>query len=373
MPGRIVIVGGYGAFGARAAERLVRLEGSSVVIAGRSLEKAARQVSALRPRARVEVSPAALDARAATAEELRALDTAVVINASGPFQQHDYTLARACIGAGAHYVDLADDRRFVCDITRLDADAKAAGVTVVSGASSVPGVSSAALARLAAKLARVDEVHIGISPGNSFDPGIATAASIIGQAGQPLITWQDGAWITRYGWQDLHRHAFQGLGRRWMCRVDVPDLELVPRRRPDVATVTFSAGLEVGMFHLGLWSLTWLVRAGLVHNLDALAAPMLAVKRRLSAFGSDAGGMFVRVAGRDETGRRDTLEWTLVARSGDGPYVPAIASVILARRLVQGAGPQPGATPCFGLFPLTDFEAEVADLDITCSETRQRD
>ena len=63
--------------------------------------------------------------------------------------------------------------------------------------------------------------------------------------------------------------------------------------------------------------------------------------------------------------------WTLVARRGDGPYVPAMASVILAKRLVAGEGPPPGATPCFGLFPLADFEAEVADLDITCTLERE--
>jgi hypothetical protein len=44
--------------------------------------------------------------------------------------------------------------------------------------------------------------------------------------------------------------------------------------------------------------------------------------------------------------------------------VPTIASVILAKRLAAGMGPPPGAQPCFGLFALSQFEAEVADLDI---------
>jgi hypothetical protein len=89
--------------------------------------------------------------------------------------------------------------------------------------------------------------------------------------------------------------------------------------------------------------------------------------RRLSFLGTDSGGMFVRVAGRNDQGARSTRSWHLIARRGHGPYVPAIASVILAKRLIAGAGPRAGAMSCFGLFTPADFEAEVADLDITCS------
>ena len=124
--------------------------------------------------------------RSATAADVQALAAAVLINASGPFQQQDYRLARACIAAGCHYIDLADARAFVTGINALDAEARAANVSVVSGASSVPGLSSAAVRHMSQDMQQLDEVEIGISPGNSFDPGLATAASIIGQAGQAV-------------------------------------------------------------------------------------------------------------------------------------------------------------------------------------------
>ena len=307
-----------------------------------------------------------LDATTATPEALRALSADILINASGPFQHQDYALPRACIAAGCHYIDLADARAFVTGIGALDAEAKAAGVSIVSGASSVPGLSSAAVQRMAEDLAQLDEVHIGISPGNSFDPGVATAASIIGQAGKPFTVRRGGRPLTVHGWQGLHRHRFPEVGYRWMSNVDVPDLDLFPQHYPELSTVRFSAGLEVGLFHLGLWAASWPARAGIVRSLTPLAAPMLAVKRRLSGLGSDTGGMFVRVVGRDRDGASRTRTWHLVARSGDGPYVPAIASVILAKRTVAGDGPAPGAQPCFGLFTLGEFEAEIGDLDITC-------
>jgi len=365
---RIVIVGGYGAFGTRAAERLARESGLSIVIAGRSLAKARAQAATLVAQgARASLEPGLLDATRATAEQIRQFAPAVLINASGPFQQQDYSLARTCIAAGCHYIDLADARAFVVNVASLDKEARAANVCVISGASSVPGLSSAAVRQLADGLAEVDEVHVGISPGNSFDPGVATVASIIGAAGKPFKVWVDGRWTTAYGWQRLHRHPFSEIGSRWMGDVDVPDLDLLPLAYPQLRTARFTAGLEVGLFHLGVWGFSWLARAGLLRDPGVLAGPLLAVKRRLSMLGTDTGGMFVRVVGRNAVGARCEGSWQLVARQGHGPYVPAIASVILAKRLVTGAGPRPGAMPCFDLFTPAEFEAEVSDLDISCT------
>jgi saccharopine dehydrogenase-like NADP-dependent oxidoreductase len=290
----------------------------------------------------------------------------VLINASGPFQAQSYDLARAAIAAGCHYIDLADDRAFVTGISVLDAEARAAGVCVVSGASSVPGLSSAVVQHFASEFAQLDAVEIGISPGNSFDPGSATTASILSHVGKPHAELRVGKWRTVHGWQGLRLHRFPGLGPRLMASVDVPDLDLLPRHYPSLETTRFTAGLEVPLLHLGLWSLSWLVRAGIVRDPSILAKPLLAVKRRLRFLGSDEGGMFVRIAGRDQMEKPKTVEWHLIARAGHGPYVPAIPSVLLAKRLCAGNGPEPGARPCVALFSLAEFEAEVSDLSIAC-------
>jgi hypothetical protein len=152
-----------------------------------------------------------------------------------------------------------------------------------------------------------------------------------------------------------------------MSNVEVPDLDLLPAHFPALRSARFRAGLEVAPFHLGLWALSWLVRAGLVRDLGARSGPLLRLKRTLRSLGSDRGGMLVTMAGCGNDGRPMALAWHLVARSGHGPYVPAIPAVILAKRLAAGSGPTAGARPCFGLFSLREVEAEVADLDITCS------
>jgi saccharopine dehydrogenase-like NADP-dependent oxidoreductase len=366
---RILIVGGYGAFGARIAERLARQPGYEIIVAGRNQEAAARIARELGLKAKARVLPAQLNALSAGPEEIAALAPAVTINASGPFQEQGYALARACIAVRSHYVDIADARAFVTGIGALDGAARAANVSVISGASSVPGLSSAVVQAYAGEFSQLDDIEIGISPGNRFDPGEATTASILSQAGKPHRCLSEGRAVTAYGWQGLTRHSFPEIGVRLMCDVDVPDLDLIPRYYPQLKSLRFVAGLEVKPFHLGVWGLSRLARAGLVRDLSPLAAPLLALKRAFHFLGSDCGGMFVTLRGL-AGGERREVQWHLIARSGHGPYVPGIAAAVLAKRLIAGTGPPPGAGPCFALFPLADFEAEVADLDISCTAAR---
>ena len=67
-----------------------------------------------------------------------------------PYGRDPYRVARAAIAAGAHYIDLADDGAFVAGIGALDEEAKAAGVAVISGASSVPAISGGSAGRAGA-------------------------------------------------------------------------------------------------------------------------------------------------------------------------------------------------------------------------------
>ena len=174
----------------------------------------------------------------------------MLINATGPYQDQDYRVARACIAAGVHYLDLADARGFVTGIAALDAEAKRAGVLVASGASTVPALSAAVVDAFAPTFATLDSVTTVISPGNSFDPGLATTQSILGTLGRPLRRTARGQ---RVGWQGLRRVTLPGLGTRWIGHCDAPDRELFPQRYPGLQRADVFAALEVGAFHLGLW------------------------------------------------------------------------------------------------------------------------
>ena len=101
----------------------------------------------------------------------------VVINTVGPFQTADYRVAQACIAAGAHYIDLSDSHAFVAGIAQLDGAARAKGVAIITGASTVPALSGAVVAQ--AGLTPI-AIRIGISPGNRAPRGASLVAAVFG-------------------------------------------------------------------------------------------------------------------------------------------------------------------------------------------------
>jgi len=69
--------------------------------------------------------------------------------------------------------------------------------------------------------------------------------------------------------------------------------------------------------------------------------------------------MHVTLTGTAKDGASKAVTWTIVAKGGDGPYIPTIPAVILAKRLFAGDTVPVGAMPCIGLIPLEDYLAEL--------------
>jgi hypothetical protein len=290
----------------------------------------------------------------------------VVVNASGPFQGSSYLVAAACISARAHYIDLADAREFVSGISRLHDAARAAGVAVISGASSVPALSSAAADALAGGFSTLDRIDIGISPGNRTERGLSTVRAILGHCGKPL---PGSGGLKRFGWSGSWRFDYPlPVGRRLLSPCDVPDLVLFPQRYPGRPQVRFGAGLELAFLHRGMNFMALLVRLRLVRDWSRYAPLLNRIADHFRSFGTDDGAMHVSVTGQKPDGTRDTLTWLLLATRGDGPYVPTLAATALVRKLAAGNFATIGAMPCLGLLTLKDFEAEMQDLCISMYE-----
>ncbi|WP_233382582.1 DUF4166 domain-containing protein [Methylobacterium sp. C25] len=357
----VLVVGGSGAFGSRLVAGLVATTTVSVVVAGRDLDRA-EATARLHPAGRVRAIR--LDAAKITSEALKALDLCLVVDAAGPFQGTEPRLARAAIAAGLPYLDLADARDFVADFVRLDGEARAAGVPALTGASSTPALSNAALAAITLGWRRVEAVSVAIVPGNRAPRGLSVMRAILSYAGQPIRVFRDGAWEHRAGWGLLVRLGVPGLGHRWASLCETPDLDIMPARWPEARSVVFRAGLELSLLHLGLWLTSLPVRWRILPSLAPFAQPFLAVARALDRFGSDRGGMVVEALGRDSDDRPTRATWSLTAEAGDGPYVPTLPALAMIRRLTDPAAEQvpAGARACTDLLPLKAIEAEMSRL-----------
>lgn len=363
---RIVIIGAYGQFGRRIASALARDDLLALVLAGRNLRSAEALGLELRQHGTgAAISSATLDVESASfADDLAQLRPRLVIHTAGPFQQRDYRVAEAAMASGAHYVDLADGREFVMGIDRLDAQARKGQRWVVSGASSVPGLSAAVVEAQRPRFARLDSVETAISPGNRTARGLATTQAILGYVGQPFPALIDGRWRDVHGWQSLRRIRIPGSGTRWVARCEVPDLSVLPRRYPGLRHCDFRAGLELRRMHFGLWLASWLVRVRLVPGLARWARPLLRASELWMQTGSDTGVMTITLGGLAIDGSPLRLQWRIVAAEGSGPHIPATAAVVLARKLARGALPGGGARACLDLFTLDEFLQALEGLPI---------
>jgi hypothetical protein len=357
----VLILGGYGNFGKRIAELLVRQD-VAVVIAGRDETKAAELVRRL-PGGYASV--ATFDVKTDLGRQLSLLRPAVVVNTCGPFQNADYSAAETCIAAGTPYIDLADGRDFVTGIGRLDQAAKKQNVAVVSGASTVPALSSAVLEYFLPQFSEIDSLTFGIAPGQKAERGLATTKGILSYVGKRLKPC--AGYAIRYGWQDLYRQAYPEIGKRWMANCDIPDLDLLPKRY-GVKKIRFSAGMESSIPHLGTWLLSWFVRFGLPLDLARAAPILLAAGHWFDRVGSADGGMHMLLEGRDRAGRKIVRRWFIVARDGGGPYIPCAPAAILAKRIVSGASVSAGATACVGMINLVEYLNELRFLNIKTYE-----
>lgn len=361
---RTVILGGYGNFGARIARRLhsrARETSIEVIAAGRHPERghSACGFDAGIGQARLDIWDHDFP------KALTALSPDLVIHCVGPFQGQDYRVAEAALKARCHYIDLADGRAFVGGFEkRFNGEAIDKAVVLVSGASTLPAISSAVIDALGSRLAFLDEIETSIAPAQRSPRGEATLKAVFSYLGRPFEWYVDGSWRTVIGWQELRRIRFKELGKRWSAACEVPDLDFPRTRYPMARTVTFRASLEFASQHIVLAALAGLRRAGIPIPIDQWAEPFEHVATWLGRFGGQKGGMIIAVTGRDATGRRKRLEWHLTAGWKEGPEIPCLPAILLAERLAQGKDIVHGGNACMGYLDLKEFEPEFRRLGI---------
>lgn len=358
---RVLIVGGYGTFGGRLADLLATDARLTLLIAGRSLG-AAETFCAARPQAVAAFTPTRFDRDGDLAEQLAALRPDLVVDASGPFQAYGadgYRLIRACVAARAHYLDLADGAAFVTGIDVFDEAARAAGVHALSGASTLPALTAAALRRLAAGMSRLDEVEAGIATSPFAVVGENVIRAIADYAGQPVAYLGLVSKAIGSPFLSQRRYTIAPPGRlplhsRLFSLVDTPDLRALPALWPSVKRIWIGAGPAPEILHRALIACAWLVPLGLMRSLKPLAPLMQWIVNR-ARWGEHRSGMYVEVKGIDAAGATCTRSWHLVAEGDDGPMIPAMAAQAIVLKHLDGAPPEAGARACVRELELDDY------------------
>ena len=361
---RVLIIGGYGNFGTFISRRLAKQDNVTLIIAGRSLNKAQNLAE------EIGAEASDIDIHSNLKKRLDEIKPDIVIHTSGPFQSQSYDVANACINVGAHYIDLADAREFVSEISCLQQKAEKADTLVVSGASSVPCFTSALIEHYKSEFKTLETIDYGITTAQKTTRGLATTAAILSYTGKPFKTLINGEKKDVYGWQGLHARNYSGLGWRLLGNCNVPDLELFPKLYPELQSVRFYAGLELPFIHVTLWALSWLVRMGLVTSLISIAPQLLKLSFLFDWLGSANSGFHMELTGKTETGKNKTIQFELIARNGDGPFIPCMPAIILAKGLASDEIDKRGATPCVGMITKKEYLDALDELDISWKESQ---
>ncbi|MFF0948375.1 DUF4166 domain-containing protein [Rhizobium leguminosarum] len=385
----MLIIGGYGTFGGRLARLLGDEPRLRLLVGGRSLEKADDFVADLRtPKDGAEglgsnnlgamVQAVRFDRDGDLTEQLTRMRPDLVVDASGPFQSFGkdaYKVAEACIDLSIDYADIADSTGFVAGIGGLDAAAKAKGTFALSGLSSLPALSFAAMDAMAPHFSRIESVAAGIAPSPHVKIGLNVVRAIATYAGKPVAVLRNGQPTSGRGLIDAMRvtvapPGVKPLRSRKFLLVDAPDLKLLPQHLADLKSSFTGVGTEPQPLQHLLSLAARLVHLRLLPSL----LPFSRLLQRAShafAVGEHRGGMFVRVGGVDHAGRRLSCGWHLIAEGDDGPFIPVIAVDALVRRLLTGIRPENGARPAAGELQLADFEAAFQRFSITSGITME--
>lgn len=205
MAGSWLLYGANGYTGALTA-RLAVERGMRPILAGRR-EGA---VTALAQSLGLEARVFGLESPEAIAAGLEGVS--VVLHAAGPFLRTARPMAKACLGARVHYLDITGEAAVFEALAARDAAAKAAGVMLLPGAGFDVVPSDCLAAHLARRLPAATQLRLAFLGLGGVSRG--TATTMAENAGEGGLVRRDGT-LTRVpaAWKTRHIDFF-GRGPR---------------------------------------------------------------------------------------------------------------------------------------------------------------
>jgi saccharopine dehydrogenase-like NADP-dependent oxidoreductase len=123
----------------------------------------------------------------------------VVVNFAGPFYAGANTVATAALAAAIPYVDICDDAEGTRAVLDLDAQARATGIALVTGAGNSPGMSNVFAHALLQRHNDLDGIRVVWVVREDDPGGLAPLRHMLHMAVVPCPIWDDGAATTSVG------------------------------------------------------------------------------------------------------------------------------------------------------------------------------
>jgi hypothetical protein len=219
----VLLLGASGSSGQLVARELAA-RGLSIRLAGRRPEPLAGLVSELSAPGNA-VASVVLDVTDAAAVRAAAAEASLVLTTVGPFVRYAVPVLDACLDAGTCYVDIANELTAIRGVLERDGQARARGITAVTGAGFGPGGTESLVLGLVGELGETpDLVRVATVPAPSHvTPGVreTVAASVP----EGATTYVDGA-LTRAPFGTGATVLNFGGARRTMLPGPVGDLEV---------------------------------------------------------------------------------------------------------------------------------------------------
>lgn len=318
----IVIFGGYGVFGSLVAREL---GGLPLRIAGRDGKRASRFASILgglgAEGMAADVSDPASCARALEGSR-------VAISCAGPFGDLNLALPEACLAAGVHYVDIADDRGWFAHLRGMSDRFRSRGLTAACGCSTLPGISGALALVAAERLPEVRRARVTLFIGNANPKGTAAVESCASQLGRRFEAPQ-GTLIGLRGREVVDLPP--PFGPRAVYDFDSPEMDLFPELI-GAHEVRVKVGFESRLATASLAAMSYLGPELGVPLSRAIIPSIMPVARLASRFGHSGGYAKVELTGPD--GERSEA-WIGGAR--EGQRMAALPAAFVARGLYEGS------------------------------------
>jgi len=336
---KILVLGGTGDMGRRAVLDLAQAPDVSVLtIAGRSVKKAetlAQQVGAKARAASVDVND-----HARLVALMREHD--VVAGAVGPYYRYEVPLAKAAIEAGTPYVSICDDFDAAERVLELDAEARARGVTVITGAGWTPGLTNILVKKAVMELDEAQEAHVSWAASASDSQGVAVLYHMLHILTGDIPTFMEGERrLVPAGSEKRPVDFGPPMGAVRVYHVGHPEPVTLPRFLPQLRTVTLRGGLLEGYLNtLGIL----IGRSGLTRSetrrdrLVRLLSWSTGLLRRIGALKAPVSGAHVEVRGVKD-GRPAAITYSTTGPMADLTALPlAVAALMIGRGQVQRKG-----------------------------------